>query len=174
MSGSRRLIVLAAALGAVALVGWGATIVAIATRPQSSGRRGPRLITGQISYDTSGQRRRVSPIQRAVVLHRLSYASQEGGVTIGWYDSDFESLMKHGIGLVSLLIDHKRVASTAKTSLTGTYEDGQGDLVWRGRVAAGQHTIEVEIEGTAPWGVPYTDPGRPGIDELIIDGRARQ
>lgn len=163
-------------LGAVALVGWALSIVAIIGRPDSSPRSQPSPIESQITYATTGPVR-LSAVNGPIVLHRFSYESAGGLVTICWYDSDVEPTTPKQIALVSLYVDRVRVASTVKTALTGTGEDGQGDLVWRGPLAKGRHEIEVSVDNTdaGPWGIPYIDRGLQGVDELIIDrsgGRA--
>jgi hypothetical protein len=77
--------------------------------------------------------------------------------------------MPQQVALVSLSVDGQRVASTTKTAFTGTGEDGQGDLVWRGDLTKGRHTLEVTAEDDQAWGFPYVDPAEFGVDELIVD-----
>jgi hypothetical protein len=163
----RRTVLLA--LAAIALGGWALTLAAVSGRPKSSTSSAPSAIESQITYNASGHRRLVQALLSPVVLHQLSYQSAGGPTTITWYDSDLESLQPLKIALVSLYVDGTRVASTVKTSFTGTDEDGQGDLVWRGTLTRGRHEVVVRVEDTAGWGSPYTDPDFPGVDELIID-----
>jgi hypothetical protein len=159
-------------LGAVAVVAWTLTLIAVAARPQPSAPSPPSPIVSQVTY-VQGGRRELSTLRGPVTLHRLVYRSAGGIVTIRWYDSDLESLTPHRTAVVSLYIDGRPVGATIKTSTTGVYEDGQGDLVWRGVLSAGSHRIRVQFDSDAPWGVPYTGAGLFGIDALIIDGGPR-
>lgn len=159
----------APAMAAIAVAGWAVAAVAIARRPRAT--VAPSPITSRITY-VENSRRELSTAAGPVVLHRMSYRSGGGAVTIRWFDSDFESLSRLKVGIVSLYIDGARVTSTIKSSVTGVYEDGQGDLAWRGDLTRGVHQLSIQFDSDADWGMPYTDPGWTGVDELIID-RAR-
>lgn len=141
-------------------------IVALAGRPSSSPPALSTPITSQITYASAP--RRLWAADHPFVLHRLGYRAPGGPVTIRWYDSDFESTGPRQVSIVWLSIDGRRVASTAKSALTGTFEDGQGDLVWRGQLARGPHIIRVVADDAAKWGFPYVDTGLHGTDELIV------
>jgi hypothetical protein len=159
-----RLVVLAA----VAVVGWGLAIVAIVGRSRSTPGIRASPIRSQITYVDTG-RRRLSPGASALVLHHVVFEAASKPITIRWYDSDFEPVQQMQAALVGLYVDGTRVASTIKASLTGTYEDGPGYLVWRGTLRVGRHEIEVRLVSRASWGMPYTDPNRLATDSLTID-----
>jgi hypothetical protein len=127
------------------------------------------------SFDTQlahvAAKRRFTTNAGPVVLHRTTYDASGGLVTITWYDSDVEPTGARTEALVSLYVDGTRVASASKGSLTGIYDDGAGVLAWYGRLKRGRHQILVRLDdATGAWGLPYTDPKRPGVDELVIRG----
>jgi hypothetical protein len=112
---------------------------------------------------------RLTTASGPVVLHALTYDSPSGATTIRWYDSDFEPTRPRDSAVVSMFIDGIRVASAIKGSFSGIYDDGEGDLAWYGNLKRGRHRIVVQLErANQAWGVPYTDPGELGVDELIV------
>jgi hypothetical protein len=153
-------------LAAVALAGWMTTIVAWRERP-SSRRPSGSAIQYEITYEAN-RRREVTATTRTVLLHQRSFVSAGQPVLIRWYDSDVELLAVGEIARVVIAIDGTPVTSMVKTSLNGTYEDGQGDLMWTGTVPRGHHTIAVQVHSTGGLGMPYTYRGQLGTDELVI------
>lgn len=151
-------------------MGWALTALAIANRAKPTYRPSPTL--SFVTYVDSASRE-LSTAGGPVVLHQIRYRSDGEAATVRWFDSDFAPVRLKALGIVCLYIDGKCVASTMKTSLTGAFEDGPGDLVWRGRLHTGWHRIAVEFDSNANWALPHADPGSYGADELIVE-QARQ
>jgi hypothetical protein len=142
-----------------------ATAVVVAASRQSA------LVSNTL-YVTSP--RRINASDRLSLLHHVRYNSPGGQVTVRWYDSDFEPIHRSQYAIISIYVDGERVASTVKGAGAGTYEDGEGDLVWHGALSRGHHVIEVKLDSaSASWGMPYTDPGKIGADGLAIVSQGR-
>jgi hypothetical protein len=159
-------VALLAVLAAAAVASCSVATVVVVT-----GSRQPGLVSS-VLYVTSP--RRIDASHDLFLLHRVGYHSPGGQVSVHWYDSDFEPVHPNQYAIVSIYVDGERVASTVKGSQAGTYEDGEGDLVWHGALPRGHHVIEVKLDSARlRWGLPYTDPGRVGSDGLAIMSQGR-
>jgi hypothetical protein len=157
-----RWLLIALAVLAVACCGFG--VVNVIHQPRT-----PSSFDTQVTYVAA--KRRFSTNAGSAVLHSITYDAPGGLVAIKWYDGDFEPTKPHTQAVVSLYVDGARVASAIKGSLSGIYDDGPGTIDWYGRLPGGRHKIVVRLDRSAgEWGLPYTDPGLPGIDELVIEG----
>jgi hypothetical protein len=154
-----------ALLGLLAVAGWATTIVA--SQERSSARRpsGPSL---QYAITYQRGRREIKATTSPVTLYQRAFLAVGRPVLIRWYDSNVEMTTFRETARIALVIDGTPVTSMVKTSLNYTFEDGQGDMIWMGTLPRGRHTVAVRIDSTGPLGLPYTDPGHLGIDELVL------